>query len=59
MQIASPMKTTTATATRPNRILIALAAAWMILSLAIGGAVSAGSNGSQSAPAPITETAQP
>jgi hypothetical protein len=34
--------TTVATATsRPNRILIALAAAWMILSIAIGGAVSA------------------
>ena len=31
----------TATARRPNRVLIALAAAWMILSLAIGGAVSA------------------
>jgi hypothetical protein len=26
---------------RPNRVLIALAAAWMILSLAIGGAVTA------------------
>ena len=33
--------TTTATATRPHRVLIALAAAWMILSLAIGGAVAA------------------
>jgi hypothetical protein len=53
------MKPTTATATRPNRILIALAAAWMILSLAIGGAVSAESNGPQAAPAQITETAQP
>ena len=33
------MKSPTATATtgRPNRILIALAAAWMIVSLAIGG----------------------
>lgn len=28
---------------RPNRALIALAAAWMILSLAIGGAVTADS----------------
>jgi hypothetical protein len=38
-----PMKTTTiATAqSRPNRVLVALAAAWMILSLAIGGAVTA------------------
>ena len=34
----------TATKTRPNRVLIALAAAWMVLSLAIGGAVSAGSD---------------
>ena len=57
--IASPMKTTTATATRPNRILIALAAAWMILSLAIGGAVSADSDAQGAAPAPITRTAQP
>jgi len=32
-----------ATASRPNRVLIALAAAWMILSLAIGGAVQADS----------------
>jgi hypothetical protein len=30
-----------ATDTRPNRLLVALAAAWMILSLAIGGAVTA------------------
>lgn len=30
------------TSTRPNRILVALAAAWMILSLAIGGVVTAG-----------------
>jgi hypothetical protein len=30
-----------ATRSRPNRVLIALAAAWMILSLAIGGAVHA------------------
>lgn len=41
------MKPTTvaahATQTRPNRLLIALAAAWMILSLAIGGAVTADS----------------
>ena len=37
------MKPTTAAATheRPNRVLIALAVAWMILSLAIGGAVTA------------------
>jgi hypothetical protein len=30
-----------ATRSRSNRVLIALAAAWMILSLAIGGAVHA------------------
>lgn len=30
-----------ATHHRPNRLLIALAAAWMVLSLAIGGAVTA------------------
>ena len=30
-----------ATRTRSNRVLVALAAAWMILSLAIGGAVNA------------------
>lgn len=59
MQIASPMKPTTASATRSNRIFIGLAAAWMILSLAIGGAVAADSNGPQAAPAPITDTAQP
>jgi hypothetical protein len=37
------MKPTTRVAanTRPNRVLVALAAAWMILSLAIGGAVQA------------------
>ena len=37
------MQTTTVptTTTRPNRVLVALAAAWMILSIAIGGAVSA------------------
>ena len=59
MQIASHMKPTTAAATRPNRILIALAAAWMILSLAIGGAHSADSDSQAAAPAPITRTAQP
>ncbi|HVM25632.1 MAG TPA: hypothetical protein VM253_09570 [Candidatus Limnocylindrales bacterium] len=33
--------TIAATQSRPNRVLVALAAAWMILSLAIGGAVTA------------------
>ena len=50
---------TTATATRPNRMLIALAAAWMILSLAIGGAVSAETNADAATPAPITGTTEP
>ena len=36
--------------TRPNRILVALAAAWMILTLAIGGAVNADSPDGASAP---------
>jgi hypothetical protein len=36
---------------RPNRVLIALAAAWMILSLAIGGAINADAR-AESAPAP-------
>ncbi len=40
-----------ATRTRPSRLLIALAAAWMILSLAIGGAVHADAN-ADAAPAP-------
>ena len=34
-------KARSAARSRPNRLLIALAAAWMILSLAIGGAVQA------------------
>ena len=34
--------TTAPTASRATRVLVALAAAWMILSLAIGGAVGAG-----------------
>ena len=35
-----------ATTNRPNRILVVLAAAWMILSLALGGAVTAESRDS-------------
>ena len=46
-EAAQAMKPTTvaahATGTRPNRILIVLAATWMILSLAIGGSVTADS----------------
>ena len=57
------MKPTTARAathSRPNRLLIALAAAWMILSLAIGGAVNAGSSPSgATTTSAIGETVQP
>ena len=43
------------TTSRPNRVLLALAAAWMILSLAIGGAVTAGNPADQSAaPSSVT-----
>ena len=53
----TPMNPNTAAAeNRPNRLLIALAAAWMILSLAIGGAVSAESSTDAAAPAPIIGT---
>jgi hypothetical protein len=46
--------------TRPNRILVALAAAWMILSLAIGGAVTAGERTSATAPTEaVTGVSQP
>ncbi len=47
--------TRAATASRPNRVLIALAAAWIILSLAIGGAVHADST-VEARPAPATST---
>jgi len=45
-QIAAGMtpRTTNTTAGRPNRILIALATAWVILSLAIGGAANPGAD---------------
>lgn len=44
-------KARVATRNRPNRVLIALAAAWMILSFAIGGAVDANTS-AQADPAP-------
>jgi hypothetical protein len=47
------------TGSRANRVLIALAAAWMILSLAIGGAVGAGTPTDERAAAPVTGTVQP
>ena len=44
--------------TRPNRVLIALAAAWMILSLAIGGAANADAS-ADAAPRPaVTGSSQ-
>ena len=49
--------TVTVDKNRPNRLLIALAAAWMIVSLAIGGAASADSSTDSANPAPITGTA--
>lgn len=56
------MKPTTvavqATSTRPNRILVALAAAWMILSLAIGGAVTAESP-AEATPSRVTSATAP
>ncbi len=47
-----------ATSSRPNRVLMALAAAWIVLSLAIGGAVSAGEAAPQGATTSVTEAAQ-
>jgi hypothetical protein len=44
---------------RPNRVLVALAAAWIILSLAIGAVVSAGNAGPEAADTSITRAAQP
>lgn len=46
----------TATTTRPNRVLLALAAAWMIASIALGGIVSAGAS---TEPAPAQAVADP
>ena len=39
---------------RPNRVLIALAAAWMILSIALGGVVSAETQPDAATRQPIT-----
>lgn len=47
------------TSSRPNRVLVALAAAWIVLSFAIGGAVSADDSAPESAATSITGTAQP
>jgi hypothetical protein len=48
-----------ATTTRPNRILVALAAAWMILSLAIGGAVTADTPADATNPSRVTSANAP
>jgi hypothetical protein len=48
-----------AAATRPNRVLVALAAAWIVLSFAIGGAVSADDGASADSSTSITRAAQP
>lgn len=48
-----------ATTNRPNRTLVALAAAWMILSLAIGGAVSAESPADATGPSRVTSATTP
>lgn len=50
----------TATQPRPNRILVLLAAAWMVVSLAIGGAVTSelrADGGTVITQAPTTEIA--
>lgn len=47
------------TSSRPNRVLVALAAAWVILSLALGGLVSAGNASPEAAETSITGVAQP
>jgi hypothetical protein len=46
--------------TRPNRILVLLAAAWMVLSLAIGGALAAEERTSATPPTEaVTGVSQP
>lgn len=49
--------TKAASAERPNRLHVVLAAAWLILSLAIGGALWSGSPAQASSPSQLTETA--
>lgn len=44
---------------RPSRLLLALAAIWMIVSLAIGGMVGAQSGTDSGTSSTITRTAQP
>ena len=49
--------TKAATAERPNRMNVVLAAAWLVLSLAIGGVLWTGSPAQASSPSHLTETA--
>lgn len=51
-----PNTVTAAAETRPNRLLLALAAAWMIVSLAIGGAISADAGTESSSTTPVTSS---
>lgn len=51
--------TTTPSTSRANRVLVALAAAWMILSLAIGGVVSAGNDPESATTTSISGAVQP
>lgn len=52
------MDTTLPTTTsRPNRVLMALAAAWLILSLAIGSAASGGDAAAEGAPTTVAAEA--
>jgi len=55
------MHTNTRVATRqgPSRLQVALATVWMIVSLAVGGIVSAGSGTDSGTSSTITRTAQP
>ena len=53
------MDATPKTTSRANRVLVALAAAWMILSLAIGGAVSAGNAPESGTSTSVTGAVQP
>jgi hypothetical protein len=44
---------------QPTRVQVILAAAWLILSLAIGGALAADPVSGDAAAAPVTDTARP
>ena len=44
---------------QPTRLQVGLAAAWLILSLAIGGAIAADPAPGTTTAAPVTDTARP